>query len=224
MTYRKLILACATALVVAIPGFGGTQNPMHFVLFAGGNPDSTEQPSIWIPVYGASRVVIKTWSEHVAWAADNADSTRSDSLTTFDVLLSDSVLFIARDSLGTTVTSRSGIPRVSGSHGEPYPMCADSIVVAAGDSAKSGVVVGSRPINKELRAPSNGTGLVTVIGPVVAGAATADPNGMIAKSYLRIRCTPLRRMTVSGFSSTQGKRVNGLKGLRMHAYVYYGNK
>jgi hypothetical protein len=31
-------------------------------------------------------------------------------------------------------------------------------------------------------------------------------------------------MTVTGSQSTAGIRVNGLKGFRMRAYVYYANK
>lgn len=225
------LAALAIVALCALPVGAGNQDIQTFVLFAGGDTDSTEQASRWIPIFGAQRVIVRTWSTHLAFATNNADTTKSDSIITFDVLLSDSVSFLGRDSLGTLVTSSSSIPFVSGSHGEPFPVCADSVAIpnaAFLDSIYKGVRVSAPlPINKPLRGAQNGSGILTPIMPVWGQGATAlvlDQRATIATRYLRIRCTPLRRLTVSGFSSTAGKRVNGLRGFKMVAYVYTDNK
>lgn len=222
LTWRPLA-ALALVALFATTVSGGPEVVRRAVLFAGGDTDSTEQASRWIEVGNARRVVIRTWTTHAGFGA-NADSLKADSLTTFDVLFSDSVSFQGSDSLGTLVTARSTIARTLGTHSEPFPVCADSIVVSAADSARVGVVVGSRPINKQLRGAANGSGIITIIGPVVPGAATADPNGVLGKKYMRIRATPLRRHTLTMWASTSGGRVDGLRGLKMEAYIYYGNQ
>lgn len=186
------------------------QRVQTYTLFGGSDVDSTEQYSAWIPVHLASRVYIRTWSAKAAFhASTDADSTYSDSLITFTVLLSDS----------------SG-GRLVGPGGQTSGSGADSVlalVTAAGDTAR--VMIGAMPlpVNKTLRGPANGSGLVTVVYPTQPGSAgTAgmiDVNGRIPKKWLRVRCTPLRRMTVTGSQSTEGKRVNGLKGFRMTATV-----
>lgn len=185
--------------------FGGR---VSYVLFGGGNVDSNEQASNWIPVAGAQRVIIRTWSGKAAFhASTDADSTFSDSLITFTILFS--------DSLGVA---------------NP-PAAADSFVVdPAISTADSGFVGASAyplPINKELRGPSNGSGIVTVVYPIsprkAPGANTAvspvNNTDVIGKAWMRVRVTPLRRMTVTGSQSTAGKRVNGLKDFRMWATV-----
>lgn len=204
------------ALLMALPISGQAQvgdRASTFMLFGGANTDSTEQASPWLKVRGASRVVLRTWSEHALFSTTSADSTFSDSLTTFTLLFS--------DSLGGSIT---------GPDSKTYPVGADSIslnmaLTAGVDSTWVGVQALPLPINKILRAPANGTGIVTTIRPIASSAAGhPDTWGVFSKAYMRVRVTPLRRMTVSGFSSTAGKRVNGLRLFKMLADVYYDRK
>ena len=174
-----------------------------YVLFGGGNPDSTEQLSDWIPVAGARRIIIRTWSAKAAFhASTDADSTFSDSLITFKVAFSDSM-----------------------SGNDPLA-AADSVLIdyaiATTDTAFTGMGARPLPINKQLRGPSNGSGLITEVYPmnwstVASGPIQKDAGGVITKKFMRVLVTPLRRMTVTGSQSTAGKRVNGLKGFRMWA-------
>jgi hypothetical protein len=224
--FRFALVLAAAGLLAFSRLHAVSPDVREFVLFAGGDTDSTEQASRWISVRGAQRVIIRTWSTHLAFGS-NADTTLSDSVTTFNVLLSDSVSFMGRDSLGTLVTASSGIPRVVGSHSEPFPVCADSVIVpvtSVGDTIYKMVNVASRPINRPLRGAQNGSGVWTLVAPILPVNTTTMFNDMrsaFGTGYLRVRTTPLRRMTISGFSSTAGKRVNGLRGLKMIAYVYY---
>jgi hypothetical protein len=233
---RKL-WALAALLVLMIPSFAQAQDAgrvRDFVLFNGSSPvDSTRRSSPWIPVKGAHRIVIRTWTTHAAFTAVNtttwpsatdADSTFSDSIATWETLLSDSVSFIARDSAGTTVTSSSQIPTTT-SHGEPYPICADSIMFTnnLADSSISQVGIFHAAVNRVLRAPANGSGRLTHIHTTVPNSTmTICGDCTLGKGYLKVTITPGRRMTApTSGQATGGSRVQGLKGLRMVATVYY---
>lgn len=202
MMKLTLMLLAAMALGLGSAHAGG-RVIREYVLFGGSNTDSTEQASAWIPVFGASKIYIRTWSGKAAWSATtDADSTFSDSITTFKAVFTDS----------TPVN---------------YRAAAETLLVNSifPDTSGALVIFGNRPINKELRGPSNGSGIIAMIVPTLAPAAanTADVSGIIAKHYMRIRVTPLRRSTQGGTSSTTGKRVNGLRLFRMRAYVVYDN-
>jgi hypothetical protein len=213
----KLRKAVAVALVTlfALPwlSWAGSMSTQDFLMFAG-DCDSTTQLTAWIPVKNATRVRIRTWSTHLA-AGVNADTTKVDSIVSFVVQFSDSISAY-----------------VTGPSGNTIAVGADSIALtdgdAVGDTAKVMIAVEAAPISKELRAPSNGSGLVTLIYPVAPGAFTtvmnADPDGVIGKALMRVRFTPKRRNTVSGQVMTQGKRTDGLRGIKMVATVIYSNK
>lgn len=209
---RRILATLIAAVCLSLPA-SAEITVQEYVMFGGSDTDSLEQVSAWIPVHMASRVYIRTWSAKAAFhASTDADSTFSDSLITFTVLLSDSAAgMIAGPGGQTTVAAGDSIL---------------ALVTAAGDTARSLVGVMPLPVNKQLRGPGNGSGLITVVYPSQPGAAgTAgmiDYNGRIPKKFLRVLCTPLRRNTVTGGQSTQGKRVNGLKGFRMTATVVSG--
>lgn len=206
------IVSLGLALGVSKPD-AGSQQINSFVLFGGSNTDTLELRSNWIPVFGAQRIIIRTWSAKAAFhASTDADSNYSDSLTTFKVLFTDSVTAnkIGADSIVVDPASVA-------------------VTVGVSDSARVMVAVKPLPINKELRGAANGSGLLSFItGTAVNGNAAIgapfDPSTIIAKKYMRIAVTPLRRNTVTGGNSTSGERVAGLKGLRMVAHVVYANK
>jgi hypothetical protein len=204
----RLFLASLLMLVLAVP-VQADLKMYTYTLFGGSNTDSLEQSSAWIPVRGAKRVYIRTWSTHAAFhVSTDADSAFSDSITTFTVLLSDSIS-----------------DQVVGFNGRNIAVAADSIllpVTIAGDTARAMAGVSPLPINKVLRAPANGSGLITVVFPTRPGPGTAgqiDEEGVLAKQHLRVKVTPLRRSTAATVLATSPNRVNGLKGLRMEAVV-----
>jgi hypothetical protein len=82
------------------------------------------------------------------------------------------------------------------------------------------------PINKALRGAVNGSGLITVIFPVLPQTTllVADQEGVIGKQLMRVLFTPKRRNTSAGSGSTQGLRTNGLRGIKMVATVQYANR
>lgn len=215
--------------MTAMAEYSGTVR--DFVLFDGRARDSTEHASPWIPIKNAMRIVIRTWSTHAAFTgvgSGDPDSTTSDSIATFRVLFSDSVLFMASDSLGTIVTARSTIPRTVGVHGEPFPMCADSIMYSGAsynDSLVTHSIGRSFPVNQVLRAPVTGSGRLGAIFNVIPGGVSACGDCTMIKNYMRVRIVPLRRhIWPTGANTCDGafcNRVNGLKGLRMVATVYY---
>ncbi len=201
-----VVLVVGALALMAVSASAGPKAPTlfgdhaAFVLFGGGDMDSTEQGSYWINVGAAKRVVIRTWSAKAAFhASTDADSTFSDSITTFRLVFSDSLA--------------SNSPFGAG----------DSILldpaIANQDTAKIMVQAKGLPINKQLRGPGNGSGLITLVSGAPTGAITEEPFGFVPKKYMRVYVTPLRRNTVTGGQSTQGKRVNGLKGFRMWATV-----
>ena len=198
-------VALSVALLAAKSDAGG-RYVREYTLFAGSNTDSTEQASPWIPVFGASRIYIRTWSGKAAFhASTDADSTFSDSLVTFKVVFTDS----------TPVN---------------YKAAAETLLfdpaVATVDTINTGGVVIPRPnINRQLRGPGNGAGIITGIYPSVPTSTTLDNAGFIMKRYMRIRVTPLRRLTAgTGSAVSGGNRVNGLRKFRMWAYVIYDNQ
>lgn len=214
---RPMFVAVLLSLL-ALPALAGNESIKEYVLFGGSNvsasADTSEMASPWFNVKGASRVEIRFWSANTsAWTA--ADSTFSDSLATFKVLLSDSIC--------CNVVGPSGIAASS---------AADSIIydfaVTNPDTAK-GVGIGAKPlpINRPLAPAKSGSGFVTVIYPVISTALAAnapDFGGIIAKDYMRIRTEAVRRMTEGGRLSTAGIRTVGIRKLRGRALVYFKNK
>jgi hypothetical protein len=226
---KRIAVALSAIILLAFAGSGragGAAIARDIVLFGGSNTDSTEQLSAWVSVRGAKRIYIRTWSTHSAFtftATDtasggtqivsgnkDADSTFSDTLTAFVIQFSDSICC-----------------QVTGPGGRTISSAADSIVIPVtivGDTTKAMAAVYPLPVNKQLRGAANGSGLISVVFPTrpgsVASTTPVDEGGMIPKGFMRVRCTPLRRNTVSGGNSTAGKRVVGLKGFRMVATVY----
>jgi hypothetical protein len=210
-------------MLVPLVAHAGTQDIREYVLFNGSNTsaavDTVEQESRWFPVYGASRVVIRIWSANTsAWTA--ADSTFADSITTWKVLLSDST--------GNILTSLGG---------QTIPGARDSLMldmlVAADNPDTTRIGLGCKPVpfQRAIAAAKTGSGILSTIYPIgaefIAGSlanATPDASGVFMKQYMKIRWQPLRRMTEGGRLSTTGKRTVGIRGLRMRAYVIYGNK
>ena len=207
MKVRRLIAVLAMLSLGATVGMAGSQDLHPYTLFGGSNVDSTEKISVWIPVRGASRIIIRTWSAKAAFhASTDADSTFSDSIAVFKVAFTDSL--------------RNSNPAIAG----------DSTVITTAtvsnvDTTSKMVAVMHPPLQEALRGPGNGSGIMTWVMPVTPGLATADNNGIITTQYMRVLITPLRRMTAGTSSAVSaGKRVNGLKGLRMIAYVYRVNQ
>jgi len=222
-TKWKAALAAALLVLIAWPSHAGNSEVREYTLFNGSNTsaavDTLEQASPWFAVKGASRVIVRLWSANTsAWTA--ADSIYADSVTTWKVLLSDSVCCYV-----TSVT------------GQTVPSMGDSLqfdmAVAADNADTSRVGIGCKPlpINKAIAAAKTGSGITSTIFPLgasfIAGTiinATPDAQSTFAKQYMRIRWQPLRRMTEGGRLSTTGKRTVGIRGLKMKAYVYYPNK
>lgn len=202
---RKLIALLTLILFPAMCAAGNLET-RTLTLFGGSDTDSTEQVSPWIPIRGAQRVIIRTWSAKAAFhASTDADSTFSDTIAVFKVAFTDSL--------------QSSNPAIAG----------DSIVVTTAtvaniDTTTKMVGVFHPPLQEALRGPGNGSGIITWVISITPGLATADNNGFLATNYMRVLLTPLRRMTVTGGQSTAGKRVNGLKGLRQTATVVWSNK
>lgn len=235
---RKLAaLAALVALAVVVGCWPHTSKAAPyavktFVMFDGGTFDSTAHSSKWIPVLHANHIVLRSWSTHAAFdVATDADSSFSDTISTFVTLFSDSVSFMARDSAGIVVTSSSLIPVVTTESspgtldkGEPYPICADSVSMtgASYDTTKIWVAVTHVPTNMPLRAPAVGSGILSRIYSVLPGSIQSVwGDGEIGKRYMKVTVTPLRRFTAATPLATAPRRVNGLKGFRMTATVYY---
>jgi len=205
--------------------------PTTYQLFKGNTTvakDTLEMASPWIPVRGANRILIRTWSQGQA-AYTGADSVYCDSILTFKVLFSDSVSFMGRDSLGTLVTARS----TSGfSTTGAFPVCADSVMITGAENALTPdttrgkfVAVSNVPLQKSLRAGASGSGHYTLVVPVIPpGGASIYGDGSITAQYMRVRVTALNRLTLAGAVSTAGIRTRGINGLRMEAMPIYKNK
>jgi hypothetical protein len=212
---------CATA-----QEYAGTV--YRYVLFNGTALDSTEHATPWFPVRDAHRIMIRTWSTHAAetgGGAGDPDSTTTDSIATWKTDFSDSASLYVRDSAGTIVTFSNLIPKTS-VHSEPFPWCADSIEfsgVTYNDSIFAMTQGRNFPVNVQLRAPVSGSGRLSSVFNNVPGSMSVCGDCTLDKKYMRFKITPVRRMT-SGTAAAQGpgfgNRVNGLKGLRMEAYVY----
>jgi hypothetical protein len=218
---------------IANAGLGPTSSsstPRVFILFNGSQAaDSTPQASYWIPIRGASEVILKGWSQGAT-----TDTSTCDSITAWTVLVGDSVSFEAVDSLGTiaTASNRSGTNPLNGAAYNRFPMVLDSVVVT-GDAADTtrGVAQYHPPVltTQALRW-STTQGWYTWIYPVkpVLGAwaaavqvPTSNLQSQFIDGYLRVRYTPRTRMTTAGFSSTAGIRTTGLNKFTLLAYVYY---
>lgn len=206
--------AIAVSLIVlfAVPWivWAGSLEIRRYLLIAG-DCDSTTQLTRWIPVKGATRIRIRTFSSHLA-AGINADTTKTDSIASFFVQFSDSISAY-----------------VTGPENQTVAVGADSFQLTNGQFDTSTVSIGvyPNPTNKPLRAPANGSGIITQIYPIGPGPVaptTVDYDGFISKEQMRILFTPSRRNTAGGQLSTQGIRTNGLRGIKMVAEVYYKNK
>lgn len=178
--------------------------PKEFILFAG-DTDSTEQASPWIPVRGANRIEIRTWSTHLAFGASNADSAKTDSIAVFKVGFSDSV------------TGTTGY----------FPIARDSVVITTAtvsntDTTTLSLAVFHPPLHEQLRHANNGSGTMTFVLPLLPGGVSVWGDGTIAKQYMRVYVTPTRRLTAntSTCDDACGNRTNGLRGLKMVARVY----
>jgi len=205
---RLMIALVVLAAALSISKLVSAEKFREFPLFIGGNTDSTEQVSNWVPVRYAKRVYIRTWSTHAGFSVV-ADSMFSDSLTSFIVQFSDSI-----------------IGRTAGQFGNLIASAADSIIVPmtiVGDTTKTMTAVYPLPINKPLRGATNGSGLVTVVFPTrpgsVASTTPIDEGGIIIKGFMRVRALPLRRNTAATSEATVTRRVTGLKGFKMTATV-----
>jgi len=222
-----VVLLCSLAFGASIDS---RDNIKSYLLFNGVNAaDSSERASFWIPIRGAQRVYIRTWS-----AGATADTDFCDTVTTWKTLLSDSLAFMGRDSLGTLVTAAGGIPRTT-SHSDAFPVAADSVVITnqLADSVKMVAVINPvEGVGDIVRGSATGSGRYTIIMPNAAQAimpntaggtasGLAAANEIFMTSYLRIRITPRTRLTTAGFSSTAGLRTRGLNKLKMIAYVVY---
>lgn len=235
MDIRKLrplaALFVVAGLALPMTGQTGAFNSDERVLFFGETfNDTLAHASKWIDVRGANRVILKFRSGHTG-AYTGADSVYTDSLLVVNVLFSDSVSFMARDSAGTIVTASSGIPTVIGTHGEPYPMCADSVLINAlpaastTDTTYKMVTVHLPPIKKQLRPAANGSGVYCIVAPALPLPGTSIyGDGSIMPRFMRIRVTPTTRMTEGGRLSTAGKRTTGIRGLSVTALIISPNK
>lgn len=224
----KKLFAVLFALCVPLIAHADTYE--RYMLFNGSNQDSTEHASRWIPVRGANRITIRTWTTKAAWSATPASDTDSlftDSIATFKVAWSDSVSFIARDSAGTIVP----VNRNGGSTDNSFPICADSISFTLAsngyqDSSITMTAMTRAPANVDLRAPTTGSGRVATIAPIAPGSISTYGDGAIVKQYMRVLITPVRRMTQATLGAVGcpagpcGTRVNGLKGLKMEVLVW----
>lgn len=225
---RKLaaLLAVVGCLALCVlPGHSAPYRVQKFMLWNGGTFDSTTKTK-WLPVLHANHIVIRTWSTHAAYVANSdaeADSSLTDSLSTWVTMFSDSVSFMAADSAGTIVTASSLIPGTS-DKGDPYPVCADSISLtgAASDTTAAWVAVSHVAVNQPLRGAANGSGILTrvfSVTPITVQGIYGD--GEIGKRFMGIKVTPVRRSTSATVLATVPHRTNGLKGFKMEATVYY---
>lgn len=206
MKPQRAGVTAALLLVVASVASAGNTDLKPMTLFSGANTDSTEQVSPWIPIRGASRVYLRTWSAKAAFhASTDADSIYSDSIAVFKVAFT--------DSLSNTNPAIAGDSTVI-----------TSTIVTNTDTTTTMIGVSNPPLQEALRGPGNGSGIITTIWPTVPGLTTLDVTGVFAKRYMRVYVTPLRRMTVTGGQSTAGKRVVGLKGFRMMGLVLRTNQ
>lgn len=208
-------------MLLSAPAWAGNPDIREVILYNGSNTsaavDTVEQASPWFQVQGAVRVDIRIWSANTsAWTA--ADSVYADSITTWKIAFSDSICCTSVDYYGRTVAS-----------------AADSVMfnmaIAAAnnpDTALVGVACLPLPINKPIAAAKSGSGIISTIYPVTPSWIASNnifvnQAGIFPKRFMRIRWQPLRRMTEGGRLSTAGIRTQGIRGLRMRAYIYYGN-
>lgn len=205
---KRLLALAALALCVAIPAQAGVPFFKEYTLVAG-NIDSTARRTPWIPIFGASKVVVRTYSGMAAWSTTSNDSSFVDSLTVFSAFLSDSA--------GGILTGPDG----------SYTIGADSLAVpitAVGDTASKGFMLYPLPVNKQLRAPANGSGLYSWAypwgGPTDALVRGNDANATFETRFLRFTIQPLRRSVGAGLM-TSPNRANGIKNLKIIARVYY---
>jgi len=222
-TKWKAALAAALFVLVALsPAQAGNLELRPIVLHNGSNTsaaiDTAEQQTPWFSVRGSTQVLLRMWSANTsAWTG--ADSTFADSLTTFKVLLS--------DSLCCTVTGPTGQTLLSAADSVMFDM---SVATSNPDtSVGSSVMAQPLPINKAISAAKTGSGFIVRIYPssmLRVGTVAVNPDGIAVfpKQYMRIRWQPLRRMTEGGRLSTTGKRTVGIRGFKMVAYPLYENK
>jgi hypothetical protein len=227
MNFRR-IAALAALPLLALALFGvphrviADATDMNYVLFPGATTDTTEQASYWIPVQGARRIYIRTFS-----TATTSDTSTCDSITTWKTLFSDTLSFVGRDSVGTIVSGTA--PRGTTTQYPTVAIMADSIATT-GQAMDSLSLIGV--YQPAITRPLRGSGAMTCVYPATYlqqsnGVGTLinepvmDQNGVIERKYMRIRVTPRTRLTTAGFSSTQGIRTSGIRGLKMTVRVEF---
>lgn len=227
------LLAAVGFVLIASAGMGPTSsatNPRVFIMFNGSQAaDSTPQASYWIPIRGASQVILKGWT-----LGATTDTSTTDTVTAWTIQVGDSVSFEAVDSLGTiaTASNRSGTNPLNGLPYNRFPMVLDSVVVTGDKADTTRGVAQYHPPGLSIQALrwSTTQGWYTWIYPVkpVLGAwaaaaqtPTSNLQSQFIDGYLRVRYTPLTRMTTAGFSSTAGIRTTGLNKFTLLAYVFY---
>lgn len=202
-----LVMLVLAGLAGTDAAMSGNQEMKKYLMIAG-DTDSTEQATRWIPIRGAARVILRTWSTHAGFGS-NADSTKVDSIAGWRVLFSDSICCYVTGPEGGTIAS-----------------AADSIVnaAAAADTANYGIGIYELPVNKPLRGAVNGSGIMTFVAPIQPGSLLAPGGLVLGKDFMRIRFTPRRRSTGATSEATVPNRTNGLRGIRMIAYVVYDSR
>lgn len=228
MNFRRIAALLALLVLPLLflsrpePARSASYKIRRIMLFNGGTFDSTRHVK-WFDVSHANHVLFRAWSSKAAFhVSTDADSNFADSISTWVTMFSDSVSFMARDSAGTVVTASSLIP-ITTAHGDPYPMCADSVALtgAAYDTTAAWVYVTHVPVNMALRAPGNGSGIISRVLTVLPGTIqTIWGDGEMGKHYMGVAITPLRRATAATVNATVPRRVNGLKGFKLEAIIY----
>lgn len=205
-TFLLSLLIAALVVFGAVVALG--RDSIEYPLFSGSNADTLETATRWIPIQGASRIYINTKSTGAA-----TDTAFCDTIGTWYTVLSDTVQFIGRDSLGTLVTARSGM-----SSRFAFPVCFDTTMITG---TQVDTTLGLGVMNAAVNRPLKGKGTWTMIYPTMhaSGSVAYDQNGTINVKYLRIRFTPKQRLTTAGFSSTAGIRTRGIRPVRMKAIV-----
>jgi hypothetical protein len=202
------VVAAPLCIPLAIDlAYSASPDIRPFLMIAG-DTDSTEQVTRWIPIKGAARIVLRSWTQHIGFGA-NADTTKVDSIAGMRLLFSDSICC-----------------NVPGPERERVLSAADSFVVvpATGDTTTKGMAAAEWPINKVLRGAATGSGILTYVYPVQPFTLLAAPDQYCGPGYMRVRFTPLRRSTGATVSATVPNRTNGLRGFKMMADVIYVNQ
>lgn len=217
---KKVLVALAFMALFAASANAGGPRMERYQLFYGGDTDSTERWSRLIPVQGATMVVIRLWSTHLAFSAGaspTADSSFSDSVVTFKIGMSDTVRVVSGVSQAVRYGSLAPVDSVE------VDWATLSAAPAFTDTSQINAYCRPLPINRLLRL----NGFKSYIMPSLSytyDSAVGGGQGF-GHRYMYIKCTPLRRLKdtsqpCSGACNPTG-RVNGLRGFRGEAIVIY---